>query len=148
VTFSNTGAAGWRQGHGDLGIFGHPTSRTPWLDKMASEGAKLTMYESGANVCSPSRASIMVPAACRCLSAEVRSCTARDKQVAVCYHARQTGRYYTRTGAWPGVFSPNSVSGLPLKEITVPKALKKAGYQSGMVGKYVSLCQPTCRVAG
>ena len=47
-------------GHGDLGIFGHPTSRTPSLDKMASEGAKLTMYESAANVCSPSRSSIMV----------------------------------------------------------------------------------------
>ena len=24
-------------GHGDLNIFGHPTSTTPWLDKMASE---------------------------------------------------------------------------------------------------------------
>jgi hypothetical protein len=92
-------------GHGDLGIFGHPTSRTPWLDKMASEGAKLTMYESGANVCSPSRASIM------------------------------TGRYYTRTGAYPGVFSPNSVGGLPLNETTIAKALIPAGYTSGMVGK-------------
>ena len=92
-------------GHGDLGIFGHPTSRTPWLDKMATEGAKLTMYESGANVCSPSRASIM------------------------------TGRYYTRTGAYPGVFSPNSVGGLPLNETTIAKALIPAGYTSGMVGK-------------
>ena len=26
-------------GHGDLNIFGHPTSTTPWLDKMASEYA-------------------------------------------------------------------------------------------------------------
>ena len=86
-------------------MFGHPTSRTPWLDKMASEGAKLTMYESGANVCSPSRASIM------------------------------TGRYYTRTGAYPGVFSPNSVGGLPLNETTIAKALIPAGYTSGMVGK-------------
>ena len=92
-------------GHGDLGVFGHPTSRTPWLDQMAAEGAKLTMYESGANVCSPSRASIM------------------------------TGRYYTRTGAYPGVFSPNSVGGLPLNETTIAKALIPAGYASGMVGK-------------
>lgn len=97
-------------GHGDLGVFGHPTSRTPWLDKMASEGAKLTMYESGANVCSPSRASIM------------------------------TGRYYTRTGAYPGVFSPNSVGGLPLNETTIAKALIPAGYTSGMVGKVPDAC--------
>eukprot|EP01050_Picozoa_sp_SAG11_P042235 SAG11_NODE_19355_length_468_cov_1.420054_1_plen_112_part_10 len=32
-------------GHGDLGVYGHPTSRTPSLDRMAAEGAKLTMYE-------------------------------------------------------------------------------------------------------
>lgn len=107
-------------GHGDLGVFGHPTSRTPWLDKMASEGAKLTMYESGANVCSPSRASIM------------------------------TGRYYTRTGAYPGVFSPNSVGGLPLNETTIATALIPAGYTSGMVGKVTDLCsacQPSCGFA-
>ena len=24
-------------GHGDLNVFGHPTSTTPWLDKMAEE---------------------------------------------------------------------------------------------------------------
>jgi hypothetical protein len=93
-------------GHGDLGIYGHPTSRTPNLDKMASEGAKLTTYESGANVCSPSRASLM------------------------------TGRYYPRTGVYPGVLSPNSVGGLPLNETTAAAELKKVGYVTGMVGKW------------
>jgi hypothetical protein len=87
-------------GSGDLGCYGHPTSQTPFLDRMAAEGAKLTSYESAANVCSPSRASIM------------------------------TGRYYTRAGAWPGVFSPNSVSGLPLREITIPKQLATVGCAS------------------
>ena len=31
-------------GYGDLGCFGHPTSRTPNLDAMAATGAKLVQY--------------------------------------------------------------------------------------------------------
>ena len=93
-------------GHGDLGCVGHPTSRTPELDRMCREGTKLTMYLSGANVCSPSRASIL------------------------------TGRYYTRTGVWPGVFSPRSIGGLPLNETTIATALGRAGYATAMIGKW------------
>jgi len=31
-------------GYGDLGCFGHPTIRTPNLDRMATEGVKFTQY--------------------------------------------------------------------------------------------------------
>src|SRR5262249_115292 len=31
-------------GYGDLGCFGHPTIRTPNLDRMAHEGVKLTSF--------------------------------------------------------------------------------------------------------
>eukprot|EP01050_Picozoa_sp_SAG11_P006492 SAG11_NODE_505_length_8888_cov_12.479235_12_plen_139_part_00 len=47
-------------GYADLGAFGHPTARTPNLDQMAATGAKLTQYYSAANICSPSRGSLMV----------------------------------------------------------------------------------------
>lgn len=46
-------------GYGDLGCFGSELIRTPNLDRLASEGAKLTACYSGSPVCSPSRASIM-----------------------------------------------------------------------------------------
>ena len=46
-------------GYGDLGCFGHPTIRTPNLDRMASEGQKWTSFYAGATVCTPSRAALI-----------------------------------------------------------------------------------------
>jgi arylsulfatase len=46
-----------------------------------------------------------------------------------------TGRYPVRMGI-NGVFFPESFSGLPASEITISEVLKKAGYYTGMVGKW------------
>ena len=46
-------------GYGDLTCFGHPTIKTPHLDRMAQEGMKLTQFYSAASVCSPSRAALL-----------------------------------------------------------------------------------------
>lgn len=46
------------QGYGDLGSYGHPTIRTPHLDRMAAEGQRWTSFYA-APVCTPSRAQLM-----------------------------------------------------------------------------------------
>lgn len=45
-------------GYGDIGPFGSRTNRTPHLDRMATEGMKLTSFYA-APVCTPSRAQMM-----------------------------------------------------------------------------------------
>ena len=46
-------------GYGDLGCFGHPTIRTPSLDRLAAEGMKLTQFYAAASICTPSRAALL-----------------------------------------------------------------------------------------
>lgn len=43
------------QGYGDLGCFGHPTIKTPNLDRMATQGQRWTSFYVAGNVCTPSR---------------------------------------------------------------------------------------------
>lgn len=46
-------------GYGDLSCYGNPVIRTPNLDKMASEGMRLTSFYVAASVCTPSRAALL-----------------------------------------------------------------------------------------
>ncbi|MBP8258229.1 MAG: sulfatase [Verrucomicrobia bacterium] len=96
-------------GYGDLGCYGHPTIRTPHLDRMAAEGMRFTDFYSAAEVCTPSRAALM------------------------------TGRYPIRSGMAHNQFRvlrTRSTGHLPADEITIPEALRPAGYATGMVGKW------------
>ena len=96
-------------GYGDLGCFGHPTIRTPNLDRMAAEGMKLTQFYAAASVCTPSRAGLL------------------------------TGRLPVRNGMCSDrrrVLFPNSGGGLPQSEITIAEALKQKGYATCCIGKW------------
>ena len=46
-------------GYSDLGCYGQKTIRTPNLDRMASEGLRLTQHYAGSTVCGPSRNAIL-----------------------------------------------------------------------------------------
>jgi arylsulfatase A len=46
------------QGYGDLGSYGHPTIRTPNIDRLAAEGQRWTSFYA-AYVCTPSRAQLL-----------------------------------------------------------------------------------------
>lgn len=46
-------------GYGELGCFGQEKIQTPYLDRMASEGMKLTSFYAGSTVCAPSRCVLM-----------------------------------------------------------------------------------------
>jgi len=97
-------------GYGDLGCYGHPSIRTPNLDRMAAEGMRLTDFYVAATVCTPSRAALMTG------RLPIRSGMSGDLQ-----HRVQTR---------------NSPGGLPPEEITIARALKSKGYATQAIGKW------------
>lgn len=94
------------QGYNDLSCFGGTHVKTPRIDKMASEGVKLTSFYVAAPLCTPSRAALM------------------------------TGSYPKRVGMAKGVLLAADSKGLNPSEITIAELLKSVGYKTGMFGKW------------
>ncbi len=97
-------------GYGDLGCYGHAKIKTPHLDQMAAQGAKLTQFNCPASFCAPTRASLM------------------------------TGRYPFRCGMTqnpaPDGGPAADALAMPKSELTLAQLMKSAGYATGMVGKW------------
>jgi arylsulfatase A len=96
-------------GWGDLGCYGHPSIRTPNLDRLAAQGMRFTDFYSAGEVCTPSRAALL------------------------------TGRYPIRSGMCDDkyrVLRRISSGGLPAQEITIAQALKSRGYSTACIGKW------------
>jgi arylsulfatase A-like enzyme len=103
-------------GWSDLSCYGNSIHETPHVDQLAKQGMRFTQAYTACAVCSPTRASI------------------------------QTGKYPIRMGItdWiPGARKKGmpleekyTKTQMPLEEVTVAEAFKKAGYQTSFVGKW------------
>jgi arylsulfatase A-like enzyme len=93
-------------GYGDLGSYGQKFFRTPNLDRMAQEGIRFTQFYAASTVCAPSRASLM------------------------------TGLHQGHAHIRGNMGLNNTRVPLRPQDVTVAKALKSAGYRTGVIGKW------------
>ncbi|MCG8650500.1 MAG: sulfatase-like hydrolase/transferase, partial [Pirellulales bacterium] len=110
------------QGYNDLGVLGNGIL-TPHLDRLAREGTRLTNFYVAWPACTPSRAALL------------------------------TGRYPQRNGIYDMIrneapdyghrYTPEEyevsferIGGMDTREIIIPAVLGKAGYRSGIFGKW------------
>ncbi|UCG58601.1 MAG: arylsulfatase [Phycisphaerales bacterium] len=94
-------------GYGDLGCYGQAKIKTPNIDRMAAEGMRFTQHYSGSTVCAPSRCCLMT--------------------------GLHTGHAYIRGNR---EIQPEGQEPIRADTVTVGKLLKRAGYITGMVGKW------------
>ena len=94
-------------GYGDVSCFGQKKFQTPHLDRMAAEGVRFTDYYAGSTVCAPTRCVLMT--------------------------GLHTGHSHIRGNR---EVKPEGQAPMPADIFTVPRMLKKAGYVTGMFGKW------------
>lgn len=93
-------------GYGDLGCYGATRIKTPNLDRLAREGLRFTDAYAPASVCTPTRYSLM------------------------------TGEYAWRNPAGSHILSGVAPLSIRPGRVTLPGVLQRAGYATGIVGKW------------
>ncbi len=94
-------------GYGDLGCFGQKKIKTPNLDRLAAEGMRFTQAYAGTTVCAPSRCALMT--------------------------GQHTGHCPIRGNK---EIKPEGQEPMPADTFTVAHLMKRAGYTTGMIGKW------------
>jgi len=93
-------------GYGDLSSYGHPTIRTPNIDKLAANGLKFTQFYVASPVCTPSRSALL------------------------------TGCYPKRVELHRHVIFPPDDYGINPEEETLAELFQEAGYKTACYGKW------------
>jgi arylsulfatase A-like enzyme len=93
-------------GYGDLGCYGQLRIKTPSIDRLASEGLRLTQAYAGGTVCAPSRCVLM------------------------------TGLHGGHARVRGNTEAIQARASLQSDDVTVASVLKDAGYATGLVGKW------------
>jgi arylsulfatase A len=104
-------------GFRDLGCYGHPSIKTPVLDKLAAGGLRLTGFHAGASVCTPSRMALL------------------------------TGAYPVRLGWTEGVagYKMGMHEGMSPAALTLAEIFQGGGYSTAISGKWHIGDQPDTR---
>ena len=96
-------------GIGDCGCYGQKLIKTPNIDRLASEGMRFTQFYSGNAVCAPSRCALL------------------------------TGKHPGHEAIRDNLERGPTLEGqkpMPPETVTVAQLLKKAGYFTGIIGKW------------
>lgn len=121
-------------GYGDLGCYGNSSISTPTIDRMSHEGVKFTDAYCSNPLCSPSRVGLLTgryP-----LRAGICFPMQAGKDTFLRNLIRDLGYLFGSLGIVDLNRAENLATGLPHSEITIPEALKLAGYRNGVVGKW------------
>jgi arylsulfatase A-like enzyme len=94
-------------GYGDLGCFGQKLIKTPHIDRLAAEGVRFTQAYAGETVCAPSRCALMT--------------------------GQHNGHSFVRGNR---EIQPEGQVPMPAGTVTVAHVMKRAGYATGIVGKW------------
>jgi arylsulfatase A len=94
-------------GYGDLGCFGQALIKTPNIDRLAAEGVRFTQAYAGATVCAPSRCSLMT--------------------------GKHNGHAAVRGNS---EVQPEGQAPMPADTMTVAHLMQRAGYVTGLIGKW------------
>jgi len=110
-------------GYHDMSVMGSEFYETPNIDRIANEGMIFTDGYANCKVCSPSRASIMSG-----------KFTARHGITD--WIGAPTGEEWRKQGRHNKLLPPEYVHNLPHEYVTLPEALKEAGYKTFFAGKW------------
>lgn len=104
----------------DLHCQGNPLLDTPQLDRLAKQGMRFTDAYAAAPVCTPTRAAMMTGKS--------------PARLAITNHAPGHRPGFVPKGQ--DLAEAETLTYLPLGEVTIAERLKKAGYATGFIGKW------------
>jgi arylsulfatase A-like enzyme len=110
-------------GYHDLSVMESEYYETPSIDRIANEGMIFTNGYAACQVCSPSRASIMLG-------------TFPARHGITDWIGAKTGEDWRKAGRFNKLLPPEYVRTLPADAVTLPEALKAQGYKTFFAGKW------------